>query len=639
MLLCQKLYLQKTKLFKTMQILDYTQKYPGIWEARPLSDIKYIGICHAAFRYRNRPIEVICDEIDKWHRENGWCFPLDTEILTSNGWKNYHDFDIENDLVARHNDDNSINFIKARNIIFNEQDTIAEVNTMNQSVAYSLSHKIYASSNPGMQKKVLWGDELQRAGVLYFKCAGMLESEGDNDPDLYRLIAFIVADGYLSKNNGIVNGIGIDIDKQRKVDYIIPILERLGVKFSFKVYQYKERIRHRIRILKESYDKLLSFYFSSGVKELSNDLINLPLDCRLAIIEAYTASDGWDTTHSKNMKKYQIASTMFSSIKQNVDVLQILATISGMRTVLKTNTVTTNYSKIGEEDKPKYVITLVSNKDEACVDLRNQEVEYYESSSWCIDIEDKRFFVRRKGKVQITYNSCVSYHFVIAQNGDIAQCNDLDANSYTTGNSRPFVVCICLDADFENYDQPALEQLQSLEWLIQKLGNEHPEFPATTNDVYGDNELSTIIPSSYTKCPGKNLTPLLADMRANGRFTVLDKYRTNPIPASNTNTFPQLTQVDEKSKIFLQSPYLQGLLFDKNVSLAVNDILDRDLEIARLKNLNFATNEILKYGILGTNKYYRGLLNDTNINQAISDLIDRTIEVNQLKAKNIINLN
>jgi hypothetical protein len=225
---------------------------------------------------------------------------------------------------------------------------------------------------------------------------------------------------------------------------------------------------------------------------------------------------------------------------------------------------------------------------------------------------------------------------MIAQNGEVAKCNEHEDNSFTTGNSRHQTLCICLDGDFETYDQPTLEQMKSLEELLIDLSYNHPEFPATFTDVYGDNELSKIVPSPYTLCPGKNLTALLPNFRKNGRFTILDKYRES---AGKTPTQPlQLTQLDEKSKIFKSNPYLQGLYYDKNVRLTVNDIMDRDIEISRILNRDLSAPEIIKYGILGNNEYYQGLINDKNIDQAISDLIDRVIELDNLKKVGIMKL-
>jgi N-acetylmuramoyl-L-alanine amidase len=115
---------------------------------------------------------------------------------------------------------------------------------------------------------------------------------------------------------------------------------------------------------------------------------------------------------------------------------------------------------------------------------------------------------------------CISYHYVISENGEIAQTNDLNANSYTVGNRRQNTVCVCLDGNFE-IDKPTMEQLEALDWLLNELSFNHPEFPATQQDVFGDNELN-LDTGNPTACPGANLTPLVQEWRDTGRFSILD---------------------------------------------------------------------------------------------------------------------
>jgi N-acetylmuramoyl-L-alanine amidase len=125
---------------------------------------------------------------------------------------------------------------------------------------------------------------------------------------------------------------------------------------------------------------------------------------------------------------------------------------------------------------------------------------------------------------------CISYHYVISENGEIAQTNDHNANSYTVGDKRANTLCICLDGNFE-LDQPTQSQLNSLEALLNKLSLEHPEFPATTSDVLGDNELN-LDTGEPTACPGMNLMPYIINYRNNGKMVgVVDTVEViNPDP-------------------------------------------------------------------------------------------------------------
>jgi N-acetylmuramoyl-L-alanine amidase len=114
--------------------------------------------------------------------------------------------------------------------------------------------------------------------------------------------------------------------------------------------------------------------------------------------------------------------------------------------------------------------------------------------------------------------ACISYHYMIAQNGEIAQINSHDANSFTVGDKRYNTLCVCLDGNFE-IDEPTIEQLESLNWLLTKLSNDHPEFPASAGDVYGDNELN-LDTGNPTACPGRNLMPYIQEFRNTGKMTI-----------------------------------------------------------------------------------------------------------------------
>ena len=175
--------------------------------------------------------------------------------------------------------------------------------------------------------------------------------------------------------------------------------------------------------------------------------------------------------------------------------------------------------------------------------------------------------------------ACISYHYMIAKNGDIAQCNTLESNSYTVGDNRPLTVCICLDGNFE-FQQPTIEQLQSLEDLTRELATNHPEFPAGMADIYGDNELN--YPgvdysdgSNPTACPGTNLMPYVIELRTTGQIASL-KLPQKMETQSNQIADPRFIKA-------LENSYYYNIYKDKNIELALADITDRDEEIQKLK--------------------------------------------------------
>ena len=53
-------------------------------------------------------------------------------------------------------------------------------------------------------------------------------------------------------------------------------------------------------------------------------------------------------------------------------------------------------------------------KDEVVIDLRKREIEYSYQPTWCIDVNNSLFFIRNSGKVCVTHNSNIGYHFIIS---------------------------------------------------------------------------------------------------------------------------------------------------------------------------------------------------------------------------------
>lgn len=99
----------------------------------------------------------------------------------------------------------------------------------------------------------------------------------------------------------------------------------------------------------------------------------------------------------------------------------------------------------------------------------------------------------------------LGYHAVISPNGDIYQGRPFDVvgshvKSNNTGN-----IGIMLIGNFE-VEQPTKEQLTSLKNLLQYLTLKFPQIKLPEH-LYGHKEFMS------TDCPGKNLYPIIFDMK------------------------------------------------------------------------------------------------------------------------------
>lgn len=104
----------------------------------------------------------------------------------------------------------------------------------------------------------------------------------------------------------------------------------------------------------------------------------------------------------------------------------------------------------------------------------------------------------------------IGYHFVIMKDGAIYQLNEFtEVTWHDTHNWDS--IGIALHGYFHpEYDEvPTAEQLKALDWLLDRLCTQHPEFPADHDDVLGHRERSS------TACPGNHLFPKVVEYRTN----------------------------------------------------------------------------------------------------------------------------
>jgi len=112
----------------------------------------------------------------------------------------------------------------------------------------------------------------------------------------------------------------------------------------------------------------------------------------------------------------------------------------------------------------------------------------------------------------------LQYHYSIDNVGEIFWCRDHEATLWNSGDLavNRTSIAVKLDGYFHSpiNQQPTREQLEALNQLLDKLCTQHPEFPATTGDVYGHRQIVA------TACPGDLLFPYVDEYRRTGNITI-----------------------------------------------------------------------------------------------------------------------
>lgn len=112
----------------------------------------------------------------------------------------------------------------------------------------------------------------------------------------------------------------------------------------------------------------------------------------------------------------------------------------------------------------------------------------------------------------------LQYHYSIDNVGEIFWCRPHEATLWHAGDlgTNRTSIAVKLDGYFHSpvNQQPTREQLEALNQLLDKLCTQHPEFPASTGDVYGHRQIVA------TACPGDLLFPYVDEYRRTGNISI-----------------------------------------------------------------------------------------------------------------------
>ena len=190
----------------------------------------------------------------------------------------------------------------------------------------------------------------------------------------------------------------------------------------------------------------------------------------------------------------------------------------------------------------------------------------------------------------------LSYHYVIFENGEIWQTNNHDDLTWTDGinwNSLGILV----DGYFhDNKDKPTIEQLGSLDFLLGKLCNEHPEFPATRKDVKAHREVNS------TACCGDDLFPYVVEWRNTGKLAIIEQSQQQPSMSQKAIDLinqEQILSQDDKTA-------LTNAVYNNDQYYLANDNISYRKEASKLQK----EKEAISKQLLDTSSDYAKSLSD-----------------------------
>ena len=324
---------------------------------------------------------------------NHECYRPDTEVLTSNGWKNIQEVTLD-DLVAVF-DDKSIYFEKPNALVSKHADKLVHIEgsytkqvvSGKHAVMYNDMRKVNAEDIAEMHDVDFPNKRIFNNELAYF------------DNELIELITCIVMDATIvdhSKYNpkDRKKRIQFKISKPEKIEYIKSVLERCNIPYTFK-----EATKSGLNKLQPYYIRIYGDYARDlydkleGIKQLPKWFIDIHGENFKCFLHALEKTDG----HKANSNTMEWTTTN----KSDADLVQMICVLNGWNCTFKEKINGSGFSN----GKLQYHVRI----SEGIVKNRKATIlhEEYSGEVFCLNMPSGCFITRIDGKVAFSGNTAI----------------------------------------------------------------------------------------------------------------------------------------------------------------------------------------------------------------------------------------
>jgi hypothetical protein len=333
------------------------------------------------------------------------CFTEDTEVLTNNGWKTYLQLDKTDKIATLNLGNNGVEFQQPLDYIMNDfEGVVHSYKNKNTDLLVTDEHRILHRRDLYNKSKKDYGYSLSKdvtkGGQIYFKVSGNnYKADYPISDELIRFTAWVLTDGTLAKYNGDAKGYVIYQSKQRGIDIIKSLLDKMRVGYRMSVVDRKVKEVCGRELVKEALPQtVFSVNKSSAGIEKIKELLKVidSKDCfpewlwELSkrqfdiFLKEYIEGDG----------NYKDTSATIHGTKMALDSLQSLCVVNNTK------------ANLSQNNRGHYVLCVVFDKNEVCIHPDTQFSErQYKGFTWCLTMPNSNLFVRRNGKVTVQGNS------------------------------------------------------------------------------------------------------------------------------------------------------------------------------------------------------------------------------------------
>lgn len=386
-------FMNVPKEFKERSTGGNAYKHPGFIKGLP--ELPFMRLYMKPFKG-----EVWC--------KRDYCFSADTEVLTEAGWVRFDELNHQK-LAQYHNGVISYAEPLAHQVLSYAGDMVHITGPVGTSVDLLVTpdHNCLLFSKTGVEYRMPAAEYPVGNGCRFQVHAGVLEGGEAISHEALALACAIQADAAVIASKTKPCLIKIKVSKPRKIAKLVEILSSLAI--AYKQVQYESSAQYTWFIfgeaaLPESVAGLLSFTASASSnmgKEFTRKLLSLSLEARLYFLHELAFWDG--SRISKTCWYYG------STCQHNVDLVQELAAISGLRAMLHKWP-----AKTGRKD---FWQVSIRTTDRTSVRRYISERIAYTGKVYCVTMPYATVIVRRNGKVSVT-GQCQQELRVLGHFGD-----------------------------------------------------------------------------------------------------------------------------------------------------------------------------------------------------------------------------
>ena len=321
-------------------------------------------------------------------RWGGQCVSEDTEILTEEGWKSYKQLKPKEKIATFNLKKKKIEFLPLEKLnVYDYDGYLLNLKSRTQDQLITPNHRVVRRKFSSEDYELIEAEKINFKTNILIPNSGYIDSKKKENKYLIKLLAWIIADGHISKTEGTKIGDRgrISIYQSEKnmenCEEIRECLRKLGLKWD-------ERKRRRgfskhwvitFRLSQDSSRKIKKYI---NKKEIPKFLFKLDPELIRLFIETYAKADG----HIDRKGRIRL----YTKDEKLRDDLQYLCTLCGFGSTLK------------RRENGVWVINLIRNRD---VEITKISKVRYKGKVWCPTTRNSTFIARRKGKVFITGNS------------------------------------------------------------------------------------------------------------------------------------------------------------------------------------------------------------------------------------------